>query len=241
MSRTVVVTGGGTGIGRAVALEFAKAGDSVIVTGRRPEPLAETVELAGSSARALRCDGTDPAQVRDLAAALDGPIDVLVNNAGGNTDFDAPEPRSLEDLATRWRRNFDANVLTAVLTTEALAPKLRDDAAVIFLGSIAPAYASGAYGAAKAALAAWNITVATELGPRGIRCNVVAPGYTGDTEFFRRPLPQERLDFYRSRNLTGRLGEPSDIAATIFFLASPGARHITGQVIHVNGGAVTTR
>ncbi len=83
--------------------------------------------------------------------------------------------------------------------------------------------------------------LAAELGPRGITANVVSPGYTTDTEFFRGQLPTERRDTLVAATRTGRAGTPEDVAATVHFLASPGARHITGQVIAVNGGAHTTR
>jgi 3-oxoacyl-[acyl-carrier protein] reductase len=185
MTRTVVVTGGGTGIGRAVAIRFAAAGDDVYVTGRRPEPLAETVALASKTdtagfVQAVVCDSASPEQLRALVSQLPERVDVLVNNAGGNTDFDAPDDEGLEALADAWRTNFQANVLTAVLTTEALAPKLADNGAVVSHGSIA----------------------ATKV---------------------------------------GRPGTPDDVAETIFFLASPGARHVSAQLVNVNGGAQPTR
>jgi 3-oxoacyl-[acyl-carrier protein] reductase len=235
-----VVTGGATGIGRAVAERFLAGGDEVVITGRRPAVLEKAAADLG--VRAVVCDGTDPAQVEQLLAELPPRIDVLVNNAGGNTDFATPDPTGdLAQLRENWLANIEANVLTAVLTTTALAPRLADGGAVIHLGSIAATKGAGSYGASKAALATWSLDVAAELGPRGITSNVVAPGFTAETEFFQGQLSDTRRETLLQATLTKREGAPADIAETIWFLASPGARHLTAQVLHVNGGAVTTR
>ncbi len=234
--RTIVVTGGATGIGRATAELFRADGDEVVITGRRAETLAKAAAEIG--ARPVVCDATDPAQVEQLLAALPGRVDVLVNNAGGNTDFGRPEG-SLQQLKDNWLANLEANLISAVLTTAALAPRLTT--AVVHLGSIAGARGAGSYGASKAALAMWNADVAAELGPRGITSNVVAPGFTAETEFFQGRLTAERRQTLLEATFTKREGEVGDIAATIHFLASPAARHLTGQVLHVNGGALITR
>lgn len=233
-----MVTGGATGIGRAVAERFRADGDTVVITGRRAELLEKAAAELG--AQAVVCDGTDPDQVRRLAAAVPGEVHVLVNNAGGNTDFSAPDDGDLAALKNNWLANYDANVLTAVLATTALAPRFADGGAVVHVGSIAGTRGAGSYGAAKAALATWNQDVAAELGPRGITSNVVAPGFTAGTEFFQGRLTSERREKLLEATMTKREGDPSDIAAAIHFLASPAARHITAQVLHVNGGALTT-
>ncbi|GAA2804237.1 SDR family NAD(P)-dependent oxidoreductase [Kribbella solani] len=266
--RTIVVTGGATGIGRATAEQFRADGDEVVITGRRADVLAKAAAELG--VRGVVCDATDPAQIEQLLAELPERIDVLVNNAGGNTDFNQPatdltqrpnggpaerpggdqvqppggevvQPsgRELMQLKAAWLANLEANLISAVLTTTALAPRLT--AAVVHLGSIAGARGAGSYGASKAGLALWNAEVAAELGPRGITSNVVAPGFTADTEFFQGRLTAERRETLLQATLTKREGQVADIAATIHFLASPAARHLTGQVLHVNGGALTTR
>jgi 3-oxoacyl-[acyl-carrier protein] reductase len=97
------------------------------------------------------------------------------------------------------------------------------------------------YGASKAALATWNLDVAAELGPRGITSNVVAPGFTADTEFFQGQLTGGRRTRLLEATMTKREGTVTDIVETIHFLASAGGRHLTGQVLHVNGGALTSR
>ncbi|MEV5983153.1 SDR family oxidoreductase [Streptomyces sp. NPDC052114] len=242
MTRTILVTGGGTGIGRATARHFAEQGDTVFVTGRRAEPLELLAKETG--VRALVCDHTLPDALTALLSALPERIDVLVNNAGGNTDFDTEAPADLAAYARTFRANLDANLLTAALTTKALEDRLAEGGAVVHVGSIAGAAGSGSYGsygASKAALTTWNLDLARILGPRGITANVVAPGYIADTEFFRDQLADERRDRLVAATSTGRAGSPEDIAGTIAFLASPAARHITGQVLHVNGGALPTR
>ncbi|GLU47673.1 SDR family NAD(P)-dependent oxidoreductase [Nocardiopsis ansamitocini] len=240
MQRTVIVTGGGTGIGRAVAAAFAHTGDSVIITGRRHGPLESVVEDLGAGVRAAACDAADADQVSRFATGL-GPVDVLVNCAGGNTDFDRPEAADLAAVAANWRANLDANLITAVLMTTAVSDRLTGGGTVISIGSIAADKAAGSYGAAKAGLAAWNISLAAELGPRGITANVVSPGYIAGTEFFRDRLTDQHRDALIFAASTGRAGTPEDVAGTVHFLASDTARQITGQVIAVNGGERTTR
>ena len=238
--RHIVVTGGGTGIGRAVAHAFAQAGN-VVITGRRPEPLAAAAAEIGHSVRAVRFDAADPAAVQAALAELPDSVDVLVNNAGGNTDRGAPEPETLADVAAAWQANLDANLLSAVLVTEALRGRLAPGGTVINFSSIgAHRGQAGSYAAAKAAIEAWTChTLAAELGGRQVTANVIAPGFISDTEFFRGTLTDARREFLVSETVTRRAGEPADIAATVVFLASPGARHITGQVVHVNGGALS--
>lgn len=240
--RQVVVTGGGTGIGRAVASVFAVGGAEVVITGRRPDVLAETAAVLGPAARAVPFDATDPEQITAALDALPARVDVLVNSAGGNTDIGAPDPGGLAELAAAWRANLDANVLSAVLVTAALRPRLAPGGAVISLSSIAAHRGgSGSYGAAKAAIEAWNMTLAGELGADRITANVIAPGYTEDTEFFRGGMTDQRRAALIAQTASGRAGTPSDIAAAVLFLASPQASHITGQTLHVNGGALSGR
>jgi NAD(P)-dependent dehydrogenase (short-subunit alcohol dehydrogenase family) len=240
VARTIVVTGGGTGIGKAAAERFRADGDQVVITGRRADVLEKAAAELG--AQAFVCDGTDPEQVRRLVDQLPAEVHALVNNAGGNTDFGAPDgDGDLAVLKSNWLANYDANVLTAVLMTTALAPRLADGGAVVHVGSIAGTRGSGSYGAAKSALATWNQDVAAELGPRGITSNVVAPGFTAGTEFFRDRMTDERRNQLLEATTVKRHGEVGDIAAAIHFLASPSARYISGQTLHVNGGALTTR
>jgi 3-oxoacyl-[acyl-carrier protein] reductase len=253
LARNVLVTGASGGIGRAIAARFAADGDAVVVTGRDAERLRRAADELG--ARGVVCDAADPEQVASLRAGLGDTLDVLVNNAGGNTDFDsadAPDGEGegegadgcragLERLAASWRANLDANVISAVLTTHALTELLAGGGSVISIGTIGAERGGGSYGAAKAALASWNAYLSAEIGPRGVTANVISAGYIAGTNFFRDRLTSQRRETLIAATHDKRPGRPDDIAETAYFLASPGARHITGQAIHVNGGAFTTR
>jgi 3-oxoacyl-[acyl-carrier protein] reductase len=241
--RQVVVTGGGTGIGLAVAGEFVRAGDRVTITGRREHVLKEAAEALAGSVKYACFDASDPVAVSAAVELLPARVDVLVNNAGGNTDFDRDPVRDgdLAGLAAAWRANLDANLLSAVLVTAALTPRLAADARIISFSSIAARRGAGSYGAAKAAVEAWTADVAAELGPRGITANVVSPGLTLGSEFFRGGLTDERRERLIAETRTGRAGTTADVAATVMFLASPAAGQLTGQVIHVNGGSYLGR
>lgn len=240
MTRNVVVTGGGTGIGRGIAAAFAAA-DAVLILGRRRGPLTEAAAELGSSVRPVVCNVADPAQVEQLRGQLPETVDVLVHCAGGNTDFDRPAPDDLVSLAANWQANLTANLVSAVLMVAVVRDRLTEGGAVVTIGSIAADTGSGAYGAAKAGLASWNVGLAAELGPRGVTANVVAPGYIAGTEFFRGALTDQRRDTLVASTCTGRAGRVEDVAGAVRFLASPAARHITGQVLEVNGGAHATR
>jgi 3-oxoacyl-[acyl-carrier protein] reductase len=240
MTRTVLVTGGTKGIGRAVAERFAAAGADVCITGRR----IDTVEAAAKElgVRGLACDATDPHAVEELAARFPT-LDVLVNAAGG-LGIAAPGPPGESALATvlaEWQADLELNLLSAVLTVTALKPRLAEGGAVISVGSIGAERRGGSYGAAKAALAAWHAMLSAEIAPRGITANVVSPGYVAGTEFFQGRMTEAREQGLIADTHNKKAGAPRDIAETVFFLASDGARHITGQTIHVNGGAFTTR
>lgn len=245
MARTVLVTGGSNGIGRAIAARFAAAGERVVITGRDQAKLKAAAAELGVDG--LVCDGEIPAQVAAMAGELGPTVDVLVNNAGGNREFEpagerrAGQADDLETLAAGWRANLEANLMTAVLMTQAVADMIPPGGSVISIGSIGAERGSGSYGAAKAALAAWNLTASAELGPRGVTANVISAGYIEGTDFFRDRLTAARREALIAATDDKRPGRTADIAETALFLASPGARHITAQVIHVNGGAFVTR
>lgn len=240
--RQIVVTGGGTGIGRAVAEAFAAQGDQVVITGRRKDVLEETAAQLGPNVRAVAFDASDPGQVQTALDALPAQVDVLVNNAGGNTDIGTEPPCGLAAVAAAWRANLDANVLSAVLVTTALRPRLTAGGAVVSVSSIAAHRGgSGSYGSAKAAVEAWNLTIAQDLGKDRITANVIAPGYIEATDFFQGGMTPQRRVTLLAQTANGRAGTPADITGTVLFLASPAAGHITGQTLHVNGGALAGR
>lgn len=240
-----VVSGGGTGIGAATARVLAEDGYDVAIVARRPDVLAATAADISKAVdrpdavRALTADLSRPEEAARVAAELAGrQVDVLVNNAGGYLPGDGSE---LAGVADWWRRNFDANVLTAVLLTTALLPHLaRPGGRVILLSSIAAQRGgAGPYSAAKAALHGWAYDLARDLGPDGVTVNVVSPGYVTDTEFFGDRMTPEGHARRVAETLVGRAGEPPDIADAIRWLVRAG--YVTGQVISVNGGAVLGR
>ena len=252
MTRIVVVSGGGTGIGLAVAGYFAGQGEQVVILGRRAGVLREAAEAIGREhptappVLPLAADLSQPDRVEALCRNLGGrfpAVDVLVHAAGGNAILQAPPGHyddGLAGVARRWTDNFAGNVLSAVLLTEGLRDRLRAPGGrVVLIGSIAAYRGSGAgcYGAAKAALHPYGYDLAAALGPRGVTVNIVAPGYIRDTEFFADRLSSERQAALIAETATRRAGLPADIADAVAWLASPGAAHVTAQVIQVNGGA----
>jgi 3-oxoacyl-[acyl-carrier protein] reductase len=246
MCRTVIISGGGTGIGRAIAERHAKAGDVVILVGRRIHTLQETAAFLGTCAPkapraiAISADLSQAEAVARLVKDLDDKgishVDVLVNNAGG---VDSRRTETLLDVADHWIQDYQANVLSAVLLTTSIRSRLtRPGGRIINLSSIAAVQGSGdSYAAAKAAIIGWTYSLATELGPEGITVNAVAPGYVEHTEFFGDNMTPARHQRLVGRTLVGRGGKPDEIAASVFYLVSEQASFITGQVLHVNGGA----
>jgi len=238
--KLAVISGGGTGIGAAIAAALSSAGYSVIIAGRRPEPLA-AVASSRPGVEPVVADVSDPAQVGTVVAAVgDRPVDVLVNNAGG---FVGANGSTLDDVAAQWRATFDTNVMTAVVLTEALLPSLRRPGGrVILMSSIAAQRGGGGpYSAAKAALHGWVLDLAAAVGPSGITANVISPGYIEATEFFGARLTPAGHRARIDQTLVGRAGRPDDIASAVLWLAGESGGYVTGQIINVNGGSVLGR
>ncbi|MEV6634082.1 SDR family oxidoreductase [Actinoplanes sp. NPDC051470] len=239
--RLGVVSGGGTGIGRAIAGMLAGEGYDVIIVGRRPEVLADAVTWVGPQASAVTADLADPDQVGRVVDAVGGrPVDVLVNNAGAFVAGDDSTPRGLVE---HWRANLDSNVTTAVLLTESLRPALRRPGGKVILTSSIAAQRGGGgpYSAAKAALHGYMLDLAVQFGPDGITANVISPGYITDSEFFLGRMTEEGHRKRVDSTLVGRPGVPADIAEAVRWLVGPGGGFVTGQVINVNGGTVLGR
>lgn len=242
MTRNVVISGGGTGIGLAAARVFAADGDQVLLLGRRAEVL-ERAPVPGALTYAA--DLADPEAVRGVAGFVGrelGAVDVLIHSAGGNGLLEPPAAGDdpLDAVVRSWTVNFRLNLLSAALLTEAMRERLAEPGGrVLFLSSIAAYRGHGqvAYAAAKAGLHPYAHDLARRLGPHGITVNVVAPGYIEDTAFFGDGIDEGLRTWLVEETLDKRAGTPGDVAATLHWLASPGAAHITSQIIQVNGGA----
>jgi len=240
--RAALITGGGSGIGRATAVRLAGAGYAVAVSGRRIQPLEQTAALAGVKVVPVAGDITHAADAeRMVAATVDafGRLDVLVNNAG--TIDRGPLLHELP--AERWDEQLSSNLRGAFLVTRAALRTMLDgegDRVVVNVASsLAQIGAPGvaAYSAAKGGLVALTRAVAIEYGARGIRCNCVCP-HIVDTDLAKvgRRSWQELLDTAPERYPVGRIGRPDDVAAAIEYLASPQAEWVTGAVLVVDGG-----
>lgn len=242
--RVAVVTGGGTGMGRAVATRLARDGHVVVITGRRGSVLDATAAALANPCpgrvMARRCDASDPDDVDGLAgwlvAEVGLAVDVLVNNAGGVESL--PDGATTRDAAEYARRTLASNLVGSYLLTYALRPLLRRPGGrVINISSIAAFRGGGdMYSAAKAGVVGLTYALAADLGPEGITANAIAPGLVLGTEFFGDRMTPERLSRTVGQTPAGRAGTPEDIAAAVAYLASPEAGFVNGEVLHVNGG-----
>jgi 3-oxoacyl-[acyl-carrier protein] reductase len=252
--RGVVVSGGGSGIGRAVAYAFAGEGERVVILGRRGHVLEEAaaaIARAHPDAPPVATVRGDLTCVDEVERAADDvvrhapTVDVLVHCAGGaagNRPGSTPAEDGLAAVEARWLADWRLNLLSVVLLTEALDGHLASPGGrVVLLSSIAAYRGSGSYGSAKAALHPYAYHLARELGPRGITANAVAPGYTTETEFFGDQMTPARHRMLIDETATGRPASPAEVAETIVWLASSAAGQITGQVVQVNGGAMMGR
>ena len=240
----IVVTGGGTGLGRAMALRFADLGAAVTINGRRPDPLAETVsdiEEAGGAAEGIQCNVRDPEAVQaffEEAEDRQGPVTRLVNNAAAN--FLAPT----EDISPN---GFDAIVQTnlhgSFYCTQACGQRwLERDAEGVVL-SIATTYAEtgSAYvvpsAMSKAGIVAMTRSLAAEWGREGIRLNAVAPGPFPTEGAWDRLVPDDDLEQkMRERVPVRRFGEPDELATLASFLLSDLSAFMNGEVVTFDGG-----
>ena len=248
MTRRIIVTGGGTGIGLAIAHRFLPERPELILIGRREKPLAEAAATLRdtdphSTVITYSCDLADPDAVADLARTISGrgPVDVLVANAGGNLGLVQGD---LHQLAASWRADFDGNVLPTVLLTEALLDAFaRPGGRIVAMSSIAALRGSSSYGAAKAAVNAWVLWMASRLAEDGVTVNAVAPGFVPETDFWQ-PRIEADPGILADRIAPipmGRPGTAAEIAEAVAYLAAPDAGWTTGQILQVNGGTLLGR
>jgi 3-oxoacyl-[acyl-carrier protein] reductase len=230
--KNALVTGASRGIGRAIALELARAGATVVVGYRSGE--AEAQEVAREcGGRAVQADVSDPASALALVEAA-GDVDILVNNAGLTRD--GLLARMSDD---DWRVVIETNLSSVFYTCRAVTrPMMKKRAgSIVNVSSIVGVHGNWGqtnYAASKAGIIGFTKSIARELGSRNVRANVVAPGYvkTQLTDV----LPEEATTAMLGNTPLGRLGEPEDIAGAVRFLCSDDAAFITGEVLLVDGG-----
>jgi len=222
MAVEVLVTGGDTELGRAVAEGFRDAGHTITLAGARRDDLE--VAAKELEADAIVCDTSDPASLIEVRGLFAHHIDTIVNIPAPRWNPADPRAYSLSDQAASWRNSLDATVLSAVLTVQTVGDHLRSGGSIISVVPENPRPGS-AEAAIKAALSNWVAGQATVFGTRGITVNAVAagrgvqPGYEGLSST---PPPVA-----------------AEVARLALFLTSSAARHITGQLLHVSHGALT--
>ncbi|MFC7404434.1 SDR family oxidoreductase [Georgenia alba] len=242
VGKRALITGGDSGIGRAVAIAFAKEGADVAIAylpeeQQDAEETQRQVEAAGR--RCVLCptdQRTEQANVELVSSAVHelGGLDVLVNNAGFQMTHS-----DLEDFpGEQVERTFATNVYATFWLTKAAAPHLQSGSAVINTTSIQafqPSEPLLDYAATKAALNNLTVNLAAQLGPRGIRVNAVAPGPIW-TPLIPSTFPGERVEGFGSDTPLGRAGEPIEVATAFVYLASDEASYVSGTVLGVTGG-----
>jgi 3-oxoacyl-[acyl-carrier protein] reductase len=238
VQRLSVVTGGGTGIGRAVAATLAGQGDQVVILGRRAEVLERAAAELGVAWRQADVSRREEVQaaVAWLVTEVGPTIDVLVNNAGGIGGVGEEAP--LAEAEQVWDEVVGSNLKGSFLMAWAARPHLRRPGGrIVNVSSIAAFSGSGGiYTTAKAGVVGLTYWLARELGPEGITVNAVAPGFIEGTEFFGDRLTEEGRQGRIDQVPAGRSGRPEEIAAAVAYLASPEAAYVNGEIHHVNGG-----
>lgn len=239
--KVAVITGGGSGIGLAIARRFVEEGAQVVITGRRQETLNDALAIIGSRATAFRGDVSrrdDVERLYEQVGQLHGRIDVLVANAG------VIHPAPLESVTEeQYERQFDINVRGVFLTTQKALPLLSDGAAIVLVSSIAHFKALEGhcvYAATKAAVRSFARSWAHDLKHRGIRVNCLSPGPVMTPIIGKMGIPDENLEAFE-KGLgemipLGRLGCPEELAAAALFLASDESSFITGIDLCADGG-----
>lgn len=240
-NKTALITGGNSGLGLATAQRFIEEGARVAITGRDGARLEAAARQLGPNALAVTADATDiaatEAAIARVAAEL-GKLDIVFANAGivGGSPLGATKLEAFEQV-------IRTNLTGVFFTVQAALPHLNDGASIILNGSVIsvlgnPGYA--AYAASKAGVRAMARVLASELSPRGIRVNVVAPGAIRTPIWGAALATPEAEKAFEARiaqtTPLGRIGEPAHIANTVLFLASDEAAHIQGQELFVDGG-----
>ena len=241
--KTALVTAASGGIGSGVAEALAEAGVRVAISGRTRASLEMVAETLASRAGGrpvivvgdVCAKGGPPRSRPQAAAALGGRIDILVNNAG------AARPIIGEADDAFWEESLTLNFMAARRLTDLVIPAMKAErwGRIISISGAFVAPKLNAAAPAKAALASWSRTLASELGAYGITVNTIAPGRINTAQILKlHPTEQSRADYIKQNIPAGYFGEPYDIGHLVAFLASPLARYINGAAIPVDGGAV---
>jgi 3-oxoacyl-[acyl-carrier protein] reductase len=246
--RVAIVTGGGTGIGKEIALELARAGADVVVASRKLENLEEAaseIRDVGRRSRAISTDVTIADQVRDMVSqTIDefGRIDILVNNSGVSAGkrMSLTVDQSEED----WDIIIDTNLKGTFLCTQSVAKVMigQKSGKIINISSMGGVFTTGpglvSYCSAKAGVIAFTRAVAAELAPFGITVNSVSPGVI-ETDIYKRGRTPEQIqdwvDMTKKATVVGRLGTPRDVAKLVLYLASDDSSFICAENITIDG------
>ncbi|WP_405151769.1 glucose 1-dehydrogenase [Sphaerisporangium sp. NBC_01403] len=241
--KKAVVTGGSRGIGRAIVERLARDGAEVVFSyasnAEAAAQVEETVKAEGGGAHGIQIDLAEPEAAERLmadAAERLGALDIVVNNAAA-TYTPAPIAETGDEL---FDRVMTVNARSAFVIIRYAARHLRDGGRIVNISSlntVRPAPGIAPYAASKGAIEQLTAVAAQELGPRGVTVNTVSPGAT-DTDLLRATNSEERLRMVSTITPLRRVGEPSDVADVVAFLAGPDGRWVTGQNIRATGGLV---